>query len=214
MPRISRLTPGGSITRSFTGYSGAGTTILLILFWVFIRTKEIKRRQLAQEELQAQLAFRDTLINGSPTPVYVLNRQMMVTTSNEAYAHYFSQLPVEHLRYSLLDQRHPLAGLREYLADVLVHNEAILPHGQTREFNVNNGSGARVIAHWSTPFTDSKGKIAGLICGWQDITDHKQLLNALSVEKDHAEEANKAKSAFLATMSHEIRTYQRHPGTP
>ncbi len=131
---------------------------------------------------------------------------MMVTTSNEAYAHYFSQLPVEHLRYSLLDQRHPLAGLREYLADVLVHNEAILPHGQTREFNVNNGSGARVIAHWSTPFTDSKGKIAGLICGWQDITDHKQLLNALSVEKDHAEEANKAKSAFLATMSHEIRT--------
>lgn len=185
---------------------GAGTTILLILLWVFTRTKEIKRRQLAQEELQAQLAFRDTLINGSPTPVYVLNRQMMVTTGNEAYAHYFSHLPAENLSYSLFDQRHPLAGLRDYLADVLVHNEAILPHGQTQEFSINNGAGARVIAHWSTPFTDSKGKIAGLICGWQDITDHKQLLNALSVEKDHAEEANKAKSAFLATMSHEIRT--------
>lgn len=185
---------------------GAGTIILLILVWVFTRNKEIKRRQRAQEDLQAQLAFRDTLINGSPTPIYVLNRQMMVTTSNEAYAHYFSDLPAEHLSYSLFDQRHPLAGLREYLTDVLVHNEAILPHGQTQEFSIYTGTGERDIAHWSTPFTDSKGKIAGLICGWQDITDHKQLLNALSVEKDHAEEANKAKSAFLATMSHEIRT--------
>ncbi|MCU6208161.1 transporter substrate-binding domain-containing protein [Enterobacter cloacae] len=186
--------------------AGAGTIILLILMWVYTRNKEIKRRQLAEEELRAQLAFRDTLINGSPTPVYVLNRQMLVVTSNEAYEQYFVDVPAENLRYSLFDLRHPLAGLREYLTEVLVHNEEILSHGQTREFSVNNGSDERIIDHWSTPFVDSKGKNAGLICGWQDITDHKQLLTALSEEKEHAEQANKAKSAFLATMSHEIRT--------
>lgn len=185
---------------------GAGTIILLILFWVYARNREIQRRQLAQQELQAQLAFRDTLINGTPTPVYVLNRHMQVTTSNEAFGHYFTHVPAEHLRYSLFDLRHPLAGLREYLTEVLLHNEEVLPLGQTREFLINDGAGERVIAHWSTPYSDSKGKTAGLICGWQDITDHKQLLNALSVEKEHAEKANKAKSAFLATMSHEIRT--------
>lgn len=185
---------------------GAGALILLILCWVYSRSREVRRRQLAQEELQGQLAFRATLINGTPTPVYVLNRQMQVTTCNDAYDYYFRQQPAEHLRYSLFDLRHPLSGLRDYLNEVLLHNEAVLPHGQTREFSINDGSGVRVIAHWSTPYSDSKGIIAGLICGWQDITEHKQLLNVLSVEKDHAEEANKAKSAFLATMSHEIRT--------
>lgn len=185
---------------------GAAATILLVLFWVYTRNKEIARRKRTQEELQAQLAFRDTLINGSPTPIYVLNRQFSVTTFNEAYQSYFRHTAEEYLHYSLFDLRHPLAGLREDLTQVLLHNEDVLPHGQTREYVVHNGAEERVIAHWSTPFSDSRGKTAGLICGWQDITEHKQLLSELSVGKEFAEQANKAKSTFLATMSHEIRT--------
>nr|WP_240912962.1 ATP-binding protein [Yersinia massiliensis] len=47
---------------------------------------------------------------------------------------------------------------------------------------------------------------ATIICGWQDITESKQLMKALQIEKDKAIHANQAKSTFLASMSHEIRT--------
>ncbi|MGL5384347.1 MAG: transporter substrate-binding domain-containing protein [Serratia sp. (in: enterobacteria)] len=184
----------------------SGGLILIVLIWVFARARETRRRELVQEELQAQLTFRDTLLNGSPTPIYVLNRGLAVLTHNAAYRQYFSQLPDGTLRHSLFDLRHPLSGLQQVLSLELAQPHAEAIAGETQEFTVNNGAEDRVIAHWATPYVDTHGEVGGLICGWQDVTEHKRLLQALSVEKELAERANQAKSSFLATMSHEIRT--------
>ncbi|MFM5781528.1 response regulator [Aeromonas caviae] len=180
---------------------------LLVLIWVYIRDKEVRLRRKEQETLQNQLNFRDTLINGSPTPIYFLNRQFTILTYNEAYLRYFSKVHGGKLYDSLFDQRHPLAHLRETLELVLTQNEQAATSGTTQEFLINNGVEERVIAHWAIPFVPShQDEVTGLICGWQDITGQRQLLQALSVEKELAEQANQAKSTFLATMSHEIRT--------
>ena len=40
----------------------------------------------------------------------------------------------------------------------------------------------------------------------EDVTERRQMDQALADARDRAEAANRAKSAFLATMSHEIRT--------
>lgn len=186
--------------------AGAGVLVLLVLLWVYFRDKESRRRELVQAELQAQLTFRDTLLNGSPTPVYVLNREFSVLTYNEAFRTYFRQLPEESLSYPLFDLRHPLTQLREALTLALAQDPCAVAVGETQEFVVSNGVEDRVIAHWATPYVDTQSEAIGLICGWQDITVHKQLLQALSIEKEHAEQASQAKSTFLATMSHEIRT--------
>lgn len=45
-----------------------------------------------------------------------------------------------------------------------------------------------------------------LLCGFADITAHKQVQRNLEDAKKAAEEANHEKSSFLAAMSHEIRT--------
>ncbi|POC71219.1 histidine kinase dimerization/phospho-acceptor domain-containing protein, partial [Vibrio vulnificus] len=52
----------------------------------------------------------------------------------------------------------------------------------------------------------SSGTIRGVICGWLDITEHRQLIDELEEAKNLADEASRAKTTFLATMSHEIRT--------
>jgi PAS domain S-box-containing protein len=54
--------------------------------------------------------------------------------------------------------------------------------------------------------TDDKGRPTRLIGALQDITERKKAEKALVQAKEDAEAANRAKSTFLATMSHEIST--------
>lgn len=56
------------------------------------------------------------------------------------------------------------------------------------------------------PLKDSEGNIIGIIGNSIDITELKATQAALEQAKRRAEQANLAKSEFLATMSHELRT--------
>lgn len=76
----------------------------------------------------------------------------------------------------------------------------------TQVFEIDNGIEKRCINHWHTLCNLPASDNAVYICGWQDITETRDLINALEVEKNKAIKATVAKSQFLATMSHEIRT--------
>ena len=54
---------------------------------------------------------------------------------------------------------------------------------------------------------DETGTVRGMHGTIQDVTGHKALEEGLSHAKEAADGANQAKSVFLATMSHEIRTH-------
>ncbi|HPU89073.1 MAG TPA: ATP-binding protein [Spirochaetota bacterium] len=58
----------------------------------------------------------------------------------------------------------------------------------------------------STALSDEGGRVQGYVCVIRDFTDIKAAEERLMEARDVAEQANRAKSTFLATMSHEMRT--------
>ncbi|MCD6056072.1 MAG: two component system histidine kinase [Gammaproteobacteria bacterium] len=56
------------------------------------------------------------------------------------------------------------------------------------------------------PLTDDNGEVIGILGIYNDITELKSAQNLLIEAKDKADIANKAKSEFIANMSHDLRT--------
>ncbi|MDP2786751.1 MAG: ATP-binding protein [Pseudomonadota bacterium] len=56
------------------------------------------------------------------------------------------------------------------------------------------------------PLRDAAGDVVGVLGTYEDITEEKQIAEALVAARDAAESASRAKSEFLASMSHELRT--------
>lgn len=88
---------------------------------------------------------------------------------------------------------------------------------ESHKFNENENirkNGEKVWIAWTNkPVFDETGLIIEILSVGNDITERKKMeeslkstLNELTTAKEHAEAADRIKSAFLATMSHELRT--------
>jgi PAS domain S-box-containing protein len=78
---------------------------------------------------------------------------------------------------------------------------------EAREYRITRPDGTvRWISDRAFPILDSNGKVLRMVGIAEDITERKLSEEELLHAKNLAEEANLAKSQFLATMSHEIRT--------
>lgn len=76
----------------------------------------------------------------------------------------------------------------------------------TQEHIVPHADGDHIHLCTKFPIIDTQGEISSIGTISTDITDRKQIEEDRNVALVKAEEANQAKSEFLATMSHEFRT--------
>lgn len=192
--------------RQFYWVIGLATLLVISsLLWGVYLLRTVRRKRAARVALEYQLSFRQTLFNSIPVPVYVVKTKGEIDSYNHAFDRFFSKEQHENLKFSLFDRRHPLADIFTEIHQEI--KKGIAPQTVTaHQWVISNGREDRQILHWMTlcKLPDDIPPI--LICGWQDITESRQLMLALQIEKDKAIEASHAKSTFLASMSHEIRT--------
>lgn len=185
--------------------AAAALLLLLSLVWVFYLRRQIKARLKAERMLNDQLQFVETLTDCMPPPLYVRDTKGRMLSCNRSYLKSVGlsadevlhktvrQLPKENFESIPDFHRNYFQAMRDGQTIESVHAVQL----QGKEAWIN---------HWVQPFQDSKGVTKGVICGWLDITEHRQLVAQLREAKAHSDDASRAKTSFLATMSHEIRT--------
>ncbi|PWB33184.1 hybrid sensor histidine kinase/response regulator [Pseudomonas sp. SDI] len=184
-----------------------GTVLLLLLSlaWNAWMRRQIKQREAAERALNDQLEFMRALVNGTPHPIYVRDRQGLLQSCNDSYLEALEAKAEQVLGKSIHDA--PLAGgsaAQQIEADYQQVLDQGLPLIVDRPLMLKNRE--LTIYHWILPYRNSLGEVQGIIGGWLDISDRRQLVQDLRQAKERADAANRAKSTFLATMSHEIRT--------
>ena len=184
---------------------GAGVLLLISVAWNAYMRRQIKQRQAAERALNDQFEFMRSLVNGTPHPIYVRDRQGLLQSCNDSYLEAFCAKREDVIGKSVMQGNMSNAfEAREYQADYQRVVAEGIPLILDRALHI--GGRRLTIYHWILPYRDSSGEVQGIIGGWIDISERRQLFDDLRYAKERADEANRAKSTFLATMSHEIRT--------
>ncbi|WP_213026196.1 transporter substrate-binding domain-containing protein [Pseudomonas sp. Seg1] len=184
---------------------GACLLLLLLLAWNAYMRHQIKQRKAAERALNDQFEFMRSLVNGTPHPIYVRDRQGLLQSCNDSYLEAFNAKREDVIGKSVIQGT--LSNAFEAHAFHADYQRVVAegtPLLLDRPLHIGNRR--LTIYHWILPYRDSSGDVQGIIGGWIDISERRQLFEELRTAKEQADEANRAKSTFLATMSHEIRT--------
>ena len=166
--------------------------------------RDITERKAAEIAFQENMRFLQRLIDTIPNPIFYKDAGGFYQGCNLAFQRYLGLEREEIIGKTVYDiSPRELAERYEQMDEALFQSPGI----QIYESSVLNADGTRhdVIFNKAT-YTDSMGKVAGLVGVIIDITERKQMERELLRAKEGAETATKTKSDFLASMSHEIRT--------
>ncbi len=189
-------------------YQIIGVAILfgvIFLIWIYYLRRQIQKRRKAERDLENQLEFSRTLIDGAPLALYVRDKEARLVHCNQAYLDFVQKSREELIGKTLLESGHapPKFSSRHHriYMDVLTQGQPILNDVDVEMYGQHHR-----LYHWVLPYRDTAGEPVGLIGGWLDISEREHLVTQLERAKEEAVQASRSKSAFLASMSHEIRT--------
>ncbi|WP_445177509.1 transporter substrate-binding domain-containing protein [Pseudomonas sp. McL0111] len=183
----------------------AAILVLIFIGWNYYLRVQIQKRRKAEQDLEDQLQFSRTLIDGAPVALYVRDIHGRLVQCNQAYLDFFETSREEVLGKTLVESQVFNAEFNARYHQVYLDT---LKHGQPafNDLDVEVQGQQYRVYHWILPFHNFNGQYIGVIGGWLDITEREHLTEQLRLANETATDANRSKSVFLASMSHEIRT--------
>ncbi len=174
--------------------------------------KEIADRKLTQELLeksQQDLYQREqhlrSLLDNIPDPVWLKNIEGVYLSCNKAFAAFLGL--AEH---ELIGKNENELVSAETAKDFKINDEkALLNNGQPHRYEqwlLSFDGSQHLLDTLKVGIKNLQGEVIGVLGIARDVTEKHQLIHALQIARDAAEEATQSKSRFLANMSHEIRT--------
>ena len=165
-----------------------------------------------EEFFESIVEYFESVISCMPGNVYWLGRDGRTISCNKNVADMFGFDSVDQFRNLTFEQ---MGKIGKWSEDATVSFEEdsfeVLQTGKAKlnieEFPIQHSNGKLIyfLSH-RVPLIDKKGKVMGVVGISIDITERKRMEAELMKAKERAEAANKAKSIFIANMSHDIRT--------
>lgn len=165
--------------------------------------QDITENKRAQAEIQSSKQFMEKIINATPIPIFIKDKDHKYTILNDALCSFVGISREEMIGKSDYD------FFSKEEADVFWAKDNLVYESKEENINEENVTDVNGVEHKvitkkiAIEAGNSELVLIGII---EDVTQQRQYEEWLKESKDFAEKANKAKSEFLANMSHEIRT--------
>jgi PAS domain S-box-containing protein len=167
--------------------------------------RDISMRQASQEALRISQGRLQSVLDNAPVAISLKDRQHRYVVLNRQYEAWFAVTQEQQLGRTLRE----VGTDEEFTVSMESIEDRVLATGRVESLEVREpdvGTAPQWVLTTKFPVRAPDGSIVGVGTVNMDISAHRAAKRALHDAKDAAEEANQAKSTFLASMSHEIRT--------
>jgi len=167
---------------------------------LILRKKIIELEQLLEEKIN----YYENILSLLPGHVYWVNRDNIYLGCNNEQAKDAGLSS----RQEIVNKRNSELPWRDQAAELDRINNQIMETGVAQSIieYAEMIDGVKTYLSQKVPLKNRSGTIIGLLGISLDITELKKTQKELAKAKEKAEAANRAKSTFIANMSHDIRT--------
>ena len=177
---------------------GDGGEVEMLVFSL----NDVTESRRAEQKLQGELNFQQTLIDTVPIPIYYKDAEARFLSCNTAFEEFFGLK-----RRDIVGKTVRVIAPEDLAAVYSEHDLELLEHPgvQIYETKARDGRGQLhdVVSHKAT-FTNPEGRIEGLVGAMLDVTGRKRAQEALAVHTAQVESLNEDLQEFAFVASHDL----------
>jgi PAS domain S-box-containing protein len=196
-------------TRGHTLALGLGLALagLVVTGWLVALRRQVRAQTRAaearlQHEMDLQERYRDLFENANDV-VCTWDAQGRITSINRAGEQVLGYPRADARSMFITDLVAPEHG---HIVRTSLSRTLLSRRGTTFEVDLVTRTGARVTIEFDARPVEQRGQVSGVQAIGRDVTSRKRAEAELQRARDAAEAASRAKSQFVANVSHEVRT--------